>query len=113
MKEDHPIRDRRRGCPWKRKCDDCNLYIPLHRTEMDGSITAVWNCTIIQLLQMQNDTKDRVLGVQQATESFRNEMAKAQQQVIAFAVGENAAVETKGRSAPLLETDEGYSVNGS
>ena len=95
MKVEHAVRDRENGCPLGMKCDACNWYIPLYRKELDGGYVQVFNCAMLQFAQLQADTKDRVMGVQQATESFRNEVLGYGQRARELEAEQRAALEVQ------------------
>lgn len=86
MKTEHLVKDRKKGCPFgKKKCDDCNLYVPMYLTELSGEVTQQYNCTFNNIAVLLGETKDRSLGLQQAIESFRNETVKRQDTFIGMA----------------------------
>ena len=76
MKEKHLIKDREKGCPLGHRCDDCNWYRPLYTVASNGEYVAEYDCQINHLALLQAETKDRLLGVQQATEAARNRMTE-------------------------------------
>jgi hypothetical protein len=74
MKVEHNVKDRKTGCPFGHTCDDCNLYIPLYRTDKDGEITTVYNCQFNNLTTLSDELKNRMTGVQGAVESRMNSL---------------------------------------
>lgn len=81
MKIEHLVKDRVNGCPTGMKCDDCNLYIPLYSTNASGEVTAKYNCSWNNAVILASEMKGRVLGVQKATEDFRNKVLGVQAQI--------------------------------
>ena len=60
MDIEHKVKDREKGCPFgDNKCDDCNLYVPLYRTDKGGSVTAVYNCQFNNLSLLSDELKNR------------------------------------------------------
>lgn len=74
MDIEHKIKDRENGCPFGHRCDDCNLYIPLYRTEEKGSVTAVYDCQFNNLSLLSDELKNRMTGVQSAVENRMNSL---------------------------------------
>ena len=73
MDIEHKVKDRENGCPFgDKKCDDCNLYVPLYRTDAKGSVTAVYNCQFNNLTLLTDELKSRMTGVQSAVENRMN-----------------------------------------
>lgn len=72
----HKVKDRENGCPFGQKCDQCNLYRPLYKTDAHGDVTAIFDCQWNHLATLIDEMKGRVLGVQAATEGVRNEVSK-------------------------------------
>lgn len=81
-------RGRKEGCPFGHCCDSCNLYRPLYTVTKDGVYVAEYDCNWNNLARLQSETKERVLGTQQATESFRNEMVEAQKRPMILVTGD-------------------------
>ncbi len=78
MKERSNIKDEKKGCPWGKKCKECNLYQPIYEKNLKGVVIAkVWDCQINHLSTLTEESKDRTLGVQAAIESLRNEILEA------------------------------------
>lgn len=69
MNIEHKVKDRKKGCPFGHTCDDCNLYIPLYRTEKDGAVTSVYDCQFNNLSLLTDELKNRMTGVQSAVET--------------------------------------------
>jgi hypothetical protein len=74
MDTEHKIKDREKGCPFGHTCDDCNLYIPLYRTDKDGGVTAVYDCQFNNLSLLSDELKNRMTGVQSAVENRMNSL---------------------------------------
>ena len=72
MDTEHKVKDREKGCPFGHRCDDCNLYIPLYRTEEKGKVTAVYDCQFNNLSLLSDELKNRMQGVQSAVETRMN-----------------------------------------
>ena len=96
MKVEHNIdeKGRKNGCPFGHCCDDCNLYRPMYRTNQDQSITQVFDCIWVIAVQIQGESKDRLIGVQQAVESRGNEQIKRADAFL------NLAIESKNAALP-------------
>ena len=91
----HNIDEKRRktGCPFGHCCDECNLYRPLYKQNQDGSVTQIFDCQWNNIALMQAESKDRILGVQQAVESRGNEQIKRADAFL------NLALESKENAA--------------
>ena len=72
MNIEHKVKDREMGCPFGHTCDNCNLYIPLYRTDDKGSVTAVYDCQFNNLSLLSDELKNRMTGVQSAVENRMN-----------------------------------------
>ena len=68
MNIEHKVKDRKKGCPFGHTCDDCNLYIPLYRTD-ENTVTAVYDCQFNNLSLLSDELKNRMVGVQSAVET--------------------------------------------
>jgi hypothetical protein len=53
----------------------------MYRTDDKGSVTQEMDCQVNNVALLLSELKGNVTGVQQATESFRNEMVKDNQQL--------------------------------
>ena len=78
----HKVKDRENGCPLGHKCDSCNLYQPMYKTEETGEVTQIFDCQFNNIALLLSETKDRVFGVQQSVESSRNESIKRQDRLL-------------------------------
>lgn len=76
MKIEHSVKDRKKGCPFGHTCDDCNLYIPLYRTDDNGTVTAVYDCQFNNLSMLTDELKSRMTGVQSAVETRMDNLLK-------------------------------------
>lgn len=76
MKIEHNVKDRKKGCPFGHTCDDCNLYIPLYRTDDNGTVTAVYDCQFNNLSMLTDELKSRMTGVQSAVETRMDNLLK-------------------------------------
>lgn len=72
MNIEHKVKDREKGCPFGHTCDNCNLYVPLYRTDDKGEVTAVYNCQFNNLSLLSDELKNRMTGVQSAVENRMN-----------------------------------------
>jgi hypothetical protein len=74
-------------CPFGHTCEKtvdghierCVLYLELKsKNNITDKEESVHNCSLNWGVILQNETNSRIVGVQQATESFRNEMVQKQ-----------------------------------
>jgi len=74
-------------CPFGHACEKANdgaiercvLYLELKvKNNVTGEESSQYNCSMNWNVILQNETNSRIIGVQQATESFRNEMINVQ-----------------------------------
>jgi hypothetical protein len=72
MNIEHKVKDREKGCPFGHTCDNCNLYIPLYRTDEKGKVTAVYDCQFNNMAMLSDELKSRMTGVQSAVENRMN-----------------------------------------
>jgi hypothetical protein len=69
---------RKKGCPWGRNCNTCNLYRPTYVNKRDGSTAQEFDCQANNLVLFLGELKDKTIVLQQAIESSRNENIKRQ-----------------------------------
>lgn len=95
-------------CPFFQKtldkvCHNCALYIAIQQ----GDSAQVWDCSfaLAPLFQLQAGKvfHDGISGMQAATESFRNEVVKANQQSIRII----AATSSYYKNGNLIEIEDG------
>lgn len=72
----HKVKDREGGCPFGQQCDKCNIYQPLYKTDQSGNVTAEYDCQWNNIAVLMDETKNRIMGVQAATEGVRNQVAE-------------------------------------
>ena len=77
----------RYSCPFGHTCEKtvdghierCVLYLELKvKNSATEEESSTYNCAMNWNVILQNETNARIVGVQQATESFRNEMVQNQ-----------------------------------
>ncbi len=77
MKIEHKVKDREKGCPFGHICDECNLYVPTY-LQKESSVIAEYDCQINSIALFNDELKQRIVGLQAAVESSRNETVKRQ-----------------------------------
>ncbi len=90
MRVEHLVKDRENGCPLGMKCDSCNWYKPLYQ-KSERELVEKWDCQVNNLAVLFGESKDRILGVQHAIESARNENVERQDMLLSM-VGNNASL---------------------
>ena len=75
---------RKNGCPLGQSCDKCNWYKPMYREE-PGKVIQSWDCNLNNLVRLTSEQKMGTKGVQEAVESFRNEVVEAEGRVVQIA----------------------------
>lgn len=85
----HKIDERGRasGCPVGHRCDDCNWYRPLYMNKRDGSVVQEFDCNLNNFVTLQDETKARVLGVQQSVDVSRKETMERQDAMLGIFEG--------------------------
>lgn len=97
-------------CPLWRKdvsevCHNCDWYrpLPLEQILPDGSkrdLLPEWGCTMTHLLKVSRDLMGGLDGTQQAVESFRNNVATANNLSLALQVREGRQLLAEERREP-------------
>lgn len=84
----HKIKDRENSCPFGWKCEQCALYRPMYKTDDKGNfVAAEYDCQINNLALLMSETKNRMVGVQKATEQSRNESASERHTILSLLYG--------------------------
>lgn len=91
---------RKKGCPWGKNCNDCNVYRPTYVTKIDGSKTEEWDCQANNLVMFLGEFKDKALVLQQVMESARNEAVKRQDKLLGIAIAKDNTC-LPGKNQPL------------